>query len=50
MMSSVVFFQAMLLVGDRPSILDIVGFAAILLAAALAIRSGLKPLTASRDL
>jgi len=41
--------SAMLLVGDRPSILDIVGFAAILLAASFAVRSSLKPLAASRD-
>jgi O-acetylserine/cysteine efflux transporter len=42
--------SAMLLVGDRPSFMDILGFAAILLAAAFAVRSGLKPLAASRDL
>jgi drug/metabolite transporter (DMT)-like permease len=42
--------SAMLLVGDRPSFMDILGFAAILTAAGFAVRSGLKPLTASRDL
>lgn len=41
--------SAMLLVGDRPSILDIVGFAAILLAASFAVRSSLKPPAASRN-
>jgi len=41
--------SAMLLVGDRPSILDIAGFAAILAAAAFAVRSGLKPPSASRN-
>lgn len=34
--------SAMLLVGDRPSLADIAGFAAILTAAGLAVRSGLK--------
>jgi drug/metabolite transporter (DMT)-like permease len=34
--------SAMLLVGDRPSLADIAGFAAILTAAGLAVRSGMK--------
>lgn len=34
--------SAMLLVGDRPDLTDIVGFAAILTAAGFAVRSGLK--------
>lgn len=34
--------SAMLLVGDRPSLTDIIGFAAILMAAGLAVRSGFK--------
>jgi drug/metabolite transporter (DMT)-like permease len=34
--------SAMLLVGDRPSLTDIAGFAAILTAAGLAVRSGMK--------
>lgn len=34
--------SAMLLVGDRPSLADIAGFAAILSAAGLAVRSGMK--------
>lgn len=38
--------SAMLLVGDRPTIVDVLGFAAILMAAGLAVRSSLR--TASR--
>jgi drug/metabolite transporter (DMT)-like permease len=41
--------SAMLLVGDRPSFMDVLGFAAILTAAGFAVRSGLKLLTAYRN-